>query len=131
MGELATPRRRDAGDHPGELERRGERLCLAVGDDGARDPPRGALLTEMKQNVGDRRLVLVAQNVGGRTAAAPHAHVEGRVEAQRKAARGFVELHRRHPDVERDPVDRVDAEAPHDRVEFAEARLDKLKPAAG
>ena len=81
----------------------------------------------MKQNVGDRRLVLVAQNVGGRTAAAPHAHVEGRVEAQREAARGFVELHRGDADVERDPVHRVDAEALRDRVEFAEARLDEFE----
>ena len=131
MGELAAPRRRDPRDHPGELQRRGERLCLAVGDDGARDPARGALLAEMKQNVGDRRLVLVAQDVGGRTAAASHAHIEGRVEAQREAARRLVELHRRNADVEHDAVHRVDAEALGDLVELAKARLHKLEPPAG
>ena len=131
MGQLSAPRRRDAGDEPGKLQRRGERLCLAVGDDGARDPASGALLAEVKQNVGDRPLVLVAQDVGGRTAAAPHAHVEGSVEAEREAARRLVELHRRNPDVEHDSVHGVDAETLGDLVEIAEARLDKLEPPAG
>ena len=65
MGQLAAPRRGDAGDEPGKLERRGERLRRPVGDDGAGDAAGGALLAEMKQDVGDRRLVLVAQDVGG------------------------------------------------------------------
>ena len=85
----------------------------------------------MKQNVGDRRLVLVAQDVGGRTAASPHAHIERRVEAQREAARRLVELHRRNADIEHDPVDRVDAETLGDLVEIAEARLHELKPTVG
>ena len=131
MGELAMPRGRDARDEPGKLERRGERLCLAVGDDGARDSARGALLAEIKQNIGDRRLVFVAQDVGGRTAGSSHAHIEGRVEAEREAARGFVELHGGHPDVERDPVHRIDGETPHDLVELAKARLNKLQPPPG
>ena len=131
MGELAAPRRRDAGDEGGKLQRRCERLRLAVGDDGAGDPPRGALLAEVKQNVGDRRLILLAEDVGGRTAACPHAHVEGSVEAQREAARRLVELHRGNANVEHNSIHRVDAEAPHDLVEIAEARFDELKPAAG
>ena len=61
----------------------------------------------------------------------PHAHIEGRVEAQREAARGFIELHRRNADVEHNSVDRVDAEAPHDLVELAKARFHKLQPTAG
>ena len=85
----------------------------------------------MKQNVGDRRLVVLAQDVGGRTAAAPHAHIEGRVEAQREAARRLVELHRRNADIQNDAVHRVDAEALDDLVEIAKARLHKLKLAAG
>ena len=84
MGRFAGPRRRDAGDHPGKLQGRGERLRLAVGDDGARDPARGALLAEMKQNVGDRRLVLFAQDVGGRAAASSPCACRG---ARRSAAR--------------------------------------------
>ena len=60
-----------------------------------------------------------------------HAHVEGRVEAQREAARRLVELHRRNADVEHDAVHGVDAETLGDLVEIAEARLDELKPPAG
>ena len=60
MGQFATPRRRDARDEAGELEGGSERLCLAVGDDGARDSAGGALLAEVEQNVRDRRFVLVA-----------------------------------------------------------------------
>ena len=99
-----------------------------VGDDGAGDAAGGALLAEMKENVGDRGLVLVAQDVGGRAPVSLHAHVEGRLEAQREAARRLVELHRRNPDVEHDAVGRLDAEALGDRVEIAEARFDELKP---
>ena len=40
-----------------------------------------------------------------------HAHVERRVVAQREAARGLVELHRGHADVEDDAVERRGAEA--------------------
>ena len=68
---LAAPRRGDARDEPGKLERRGEGRRRPVGDDGARDAARGALLAEMKQDVGDRLFVLVAQDVGGRAPAAP------------------------------------------------------------
>ena len=131
MGEFSTPRRRDPRDHPGEFQRRGERLCLAIGDNGARDSARGSLLAEMKQNVGDRRLVLVAQNVGGRSAATPHAHIEGRVEAQREAARDLVELHRRNADIEHDPIHRLNAETLGDLIELAKTRLHKLEPTAG
>ena len=60
-----------------------------------------------------------------------HPHVERSVEPERKAARRLVELHRRHSDVEDDPVGRLDAEAPGDRVELAEARFREPKPAAG
>ena len=68
MGRFARPRRRDAGDHLGELQRRDIGRRLAVGDDGARDAPRGALLAEMKEDVGDRRFVVFAQDVGGAAA---------------------------------------------------------------
>ena len=131
MSEFATPRGRHPRNHSGELQRRGEGLCLAVGDDGARDPARSALLAEMKQNVGDRRFIFVAQDVGCRTAASSHAHVERRIEAQREAARRLVELHRRNADVEHDAVHSLSAEPFGDQVEFAKARFHKRKPAAG
>ena len=68
MGELAPAGRRDARHQIRELQRRDERRRLAVGDDRAGDAARGALLAEMEQNVGDRRLVLFPQNVGGAAA---------------------------------------------------------------
>ncbi len=57
--------------------------------------------------------------------AAFHAHVERRVAAQREAALGLIELHRRDADVERDAVDRVETRAAGDRVEIGEAALDQ------
>src|SRR5271157_6030808 len=128
---LPPSRRGDAGDHPGELKGRDEGRRLAVFDDGAGDAARGALLAEMEEHIGDCRLVLVAQNVSGGPTLASHAHVERRVETQREAALGLIELHRRDADVENDAVDRRDAEFPYDRVEVAEPRLDDAEPAAG
>ena len=60
-----------------------------------------------------------------------HAHVERRVEPQRKAARRLVELHRRNPDVQDDAVGSLDAEALRNRLEIAEARLHKFQPPLG
>ena len=102
-----------------------------VGDDGAGDAAGGALLAEIKQDVGDRLHVILAQDVGGRTSARLHPHVERSVEPERKAARRLIELHRRHSDVEDDPVRRLDAETSGDRVELAEARFREPQPAAG
>jgi hypothetical protein len=131
MGHLAAPRRGDAGDEPGKLERRRKRLRWPVGDDGAGDAARGPLLAEVIEDVGDRRLVLVAEDVGGRAPLALHAHVERRVEPERKPAPRLVELHRRNPDVEHDAIGRLDAETLRRRVELAEARFHQPKPAAG
>ena len=49
-------------------------------------------------------------HVGGARAVAAHAHVERAVEAEREAALGLVELHRRDAEIEHDAVDRVVAE---------------------
>ncbi len=59
-----------------------------------------------------------------------HPHVEGGVEAQRKAALRLVELHRRDADVEHDSVGLLEAEGLRDRAEVAEARFDQAQPAA-
>ena len=75
----------------------------------------------MKEDVGDCRFVVLAQDVGGAAARRLHAHVERRVEAQREAARGFVDLHRGDADVERDAVERPEAGPARERVEIAEA----------
>jgi hypothetical protein len=52
MRQFPRPRRRHARDHPRELQGRDIRRTRAIGDDGACDPTRGALLAEMVENVG-------------------------------------------------------------------------------
>ena len=85
----------------------------------------------MKQDVGDRPLVLVAEDVGGRPPLRFHPHVDGSVESQREAARRLIELHRRNPDIEHNPIGSLDAEALCDHIELAEAGFRELKAAAG
>ncbi len=129
MRRLARPGGRDAGDHVGQLARRDVGRAHAVGDDGAGDAPRRALLAEIIEDVGDRLFVVFAQDVGGAAPNAFHAHVERRVLAEREAAGGLVELHRGYADVENDAVERLGAEAARDRVEIAEASLDQPQAA--
>ena len=50
-----------------------------------------------------------------------HAHVERPLVAEREAALGLVDLHRRHADVEHDAVERIETLRLRDLVEVAEA----------
>src|SRR5271168_4614075 len=52
MLQFPRPRRRNARDHPRELQGRHIRRTWAIDDDGPCDPTRGALLAEMVENVG-------------------------------------------------------------------------------
>ena len=70
-------------------------------------------------------------HVGRARPGAAHAHVERTVEAEREAAGGFVELHRRQPDIEHDAVDRVIAAGPRHAFEIGETVLDQDQPAFG
>ncbi len=129
MGEFAALGRRDAGDHARELQGRDEGPRLAIGDDSAGDPPRRPFLAERKENVGDRRFVFLAEDVGGAASFALHAHIERRVEAQREAARGLVELHRRKTPTSRTIRRPPDAQLARDAREIAEPRANQRKAA--
>ena len=58
-----------------------------------------------------------------------HPHVERAVEAKREAALGLVELHRGHPDVHHDAVDRVDALRGANLGKIGKPVLDQREPA--
>ncbi len=89
----------------------------AGADDGARDRAGMPLLAERSDDGGEVALGGLRHHVGGARPVAAHAHVERAVEAERKAALGLVELHRRDAEIEHDAVDRVVAKLPRDRCE--------------
>ena len=60
-----------------------------------------------------------------------HPHVERALKPKRKAALGFVELHRGHPDVHHDAVDRTDALARANFGQIGKPVLDQCQPATG
>ena len=76
---------------------------------------------------GEVALAGARDDIGRARTVAPHAHVERPVEPERKSARGFVKLHRRHAEIEHDAVGRG---AACDRRQIGEAILDELEPAA-
>ena len=80
-----------------------------------------ALLAEQVDDVGEIALGCLRDDVGGARPVAAHAHVERAVEAEREAALGLVELHRRDADVEHDAVDRRRSRRRARRVERGEA----------
>ena len=75
----------------------------------------------MIEDVGELRLRSLVDEIGGARPVALHAHVERAVVAEREAALGLVELHRRHADIEHDAVDGLEALLARDLVEIAEA----------
>ena len=99
-------------------------------DDGAGDAPRGALLAVEIEDVGERLCIRFVDDVGGARAPPFHAHVERSVDAEGKAARGLVELHRRDADVEDDAVERREALRARDLLELRKARFNKRQPSA-
>jgi hypothetical protein len=120
----------EAGDELGELARRLDAALAAALDHGAGHRPRAALLAEMEEHVRELGLGGAVDEVGGAVAVALHAHVERPVAAEREAALGLVELHRRHADVEHDAVDAVgEARLRDDAVEVAEAGRHEREPA--
>ena len=57
-----------------------------------------------------------------------HPHVERAVVAEREAAIGLVDLHRRDADIECDAVERTEAETRRDGLEIGESVLDQGQP---
>ena len=114
MGRFARPRRRDAGDHFGELERRDIGRRLAVGDDRAGDAARGALLAALGLVELHRRDADVERDaVDGGEAAAAGDRVELGEAAldQRQPAGEFGDERRPAGDRRGIAVDRNDARA--------------------
>ena len=70
-----------------------------------------------------------SDEIGGAWPAPAHAHVERRVVAEREAALGLVELHRRHADIEHHTVDGLEARAARHHVQIGETVLDQRQPA--
>ena len=58
-----------------------------------------------------------------------HPHVERATEAKREAAFGLVELHRGHPDVHHDAIDRVDPLRGANFGKIGKPVLDQREPA--
>src|SRR5437867_2311409 len=85
--------RRSARAELGQFRRAGELSLLPTGDNRTRDTTGAALLAQVKQDVGEVRLLGAVDHVGGRGTRRRHAHVERPVALEREAARGVVELH--------------------------------------
>ena len=99
--------------------------------DRAGDAPRGALLAEIMENVGEPLLGGRVDNLRGGRARAAHAHVERPVIAKGETAIRLVELHGRDADIEDDALERKKILARGDLLELGEARLDEPEPALG
>ena len=115
---------------PASCKRRREGRGLAVLDDGAGDPPGGALLAELEEDVGEVALGEPVDEIGGGGAGPAHAHVERPVPEEGEAALGLVELHRGDADVEHHAVERRRARRGRDAVERAEASRHQRQPVA-
>ena len=103
---LARLGARQAGfDDLGKAQGRGDRLLLARFHDGAGDAAAGALFAVVEQDVGDLHLGRGVHDVGGAFAVLRHAHVEGAVLHEGKAALGKIKLHGGYPEVEHDAVE--------------------------
>ncbi|GMA76045.1 hypothetical protein GCM10025880_24620 [Methylorubrum aminovorans] len=120
-----------AGDELGELGRRLDRGAPTRLDDRAGHRARAALLAEMVEDVGERAFLLAVHEIGRARAVAAHAHVERPVLAEREAAMRLVELHRRHADIEHDPVGLLLALIGDQGVEIPEAALNQPQAAGG
>jgi len=99
-------------------------------DDRAGEAARGALLAVIIEDVGQRFLFRLVDDLG-RAAAPPfHPHVERSVAAKGKAALGLVELHRGNANVEHDAIERQEIFPRGDLLQLGKARLDQGQPAS-
>ena len=87
------------------------------------------LFAQRRDDESEFALTGARNDVGRARAVTAHAHVERTVVAERKAARGLVELHRRDAEVEHDAVDR--RRAADDGFQIGEPVLDQIEPALG
>jgi hypothetical protein len=88
------------------------------------------LFTKNVDDVGEIGLGRPGDHVRRGRAIMAHPHVERAAQAKREAAIGLVELHRGHPDIHRDAVDRCDALRGANLSEVGESVLNQREPAA-
>ena len=88
------------------------------------------LFAEDIDDVGEIGLGGLGDHIGRGRAVLAHPHVERAVETKREAAPGLVELHRGHPDIHHDAVDRSDALRGANLGQIGKAVLDQGEPAA-
>ena len=112
----------------GERPRGRDRRLLARGDDGAGDAAGMPLFAEDVDDVGEIGLGRARDHVRGGRAVLAHPHVERTAETKRKAAAGLVKLHRGHPDIHHDAVDRIDALGGADLGQAGKSRFDQRQP---
>jgi hypothetical protein len=97
-----------------------------------RQAPALALLAELEQHVGQLALGPEADQLQrGRAGAGVHAHVDRPRPHEREPALGLVELRRRHPEVEHQAVDPVDAQRVQVRAQVAEPTVHQRDLHAG
>jgi len=80
--------------------------CLRGGDDGPGNPAGMPLFAENVDDIGEIGLRSPRDHVRRGGAVMAHPHVERADEANEKPRSGLVELHRGHPDIHHDAVDR-------------------------
>ena len=129
--DAARARVHDPGDEVGERAGGADRTLAARALDGAGDGAGMPLLAEARDDIGELTRGGLRHHVGGARPKTAHAHIERTVGAEREAALGRVELHRRDAKVEDDAIDRVMAEAASDSSQIGKPVLDQYQAAAG
>ena len=125
---FAGPRSHHLGDDVSEPPRGRDRRLLARGNDGAGDAAGMPLFAENVDDVGEIGLGRARDHVRGGRAVLAHPHVERTAETKRKAAAGLVKLHRGHPDIHHDAVDRIDALGGADLGQAGKSRFEERQP---
>ena len=117
-----------AGDQLGELAGALERRPLAPSDHRPGDPARRPLLAVPIENVGERGLVGLVDQLGGADPLPGHAHVERPVGGEGEAALRILELVRRQAEIEHDAVETRDARIAEQLRHVAEAAGEHGEP---
>ncbi len=94
-------------------------------DDRSGNRPGARLLPIVAQDPGDVGLIGRIQELGGGLARFAHAHVEGAVALERKAALSAIELHRADADIECNRIDEADSALGEQAIHLAEPLLDQ------
>src|SRR5437868_10527951 len=116
----------DIGERTGGEDRR----FVARGDNGSGNRARMTLFAEDVDDIGEIGLGSLCDDIRGGRAVMAHPHVERTTEPKRKTALGLVELHRGHPNIHDDAVDRLHALASANFGKIGKPALDQRQSAA-